>query len=282
MPIEAALPRNCAPDRPPPARFDDRAWSAGWVADCPGGLAGGTIAVGGLDATRTDVLVRYELSPGKGEAMRLAPGASAFVVPAAPGTREVLASYGALGIDHILQGVDHLLFVFALLLIADGRRLIGAVTAFTLAHSLSLAAAAPGWIVAPAPPVEAVVALSIAFLAAELVKPEAVRDRLAARWPRIVAFGFGLLHGLGFAWALLEVGLPAGNVPLALLAFNVGVEIGQIMFIAVVLLTGLLLRRLYPQLMALAAAPGSPGLRATGYAVGTLASFWVIRRVAAF
>jgi hypothetical protein len=160
--------------------------------------------------------------------------------------------------------------------------LIGAVTAFTVAHSISLGAAALGWIVVPAPPVEVVVALSIAFLAAELVKPEAARDRVSARWPWIVAFGFGLLHGLGFARALLEVGLPAGDVPLALLAFNIGVEIGQLMFIAVVLLAGVLLRRLYPRLMTLACAPGGPGLRATGYAVGTLAAFWVIERVAAF
>lgn len=283
MPIEAVLPQTCAPRRPPPPRFDGRAWSAGWSAACPGGLSGGTIAIEGLAATRTDVLVRYELAPGEGQAMRLAPGAVAFVVPAAPTAWAILASYGALGIDHILQGVDHLMFVFALLLLVrDRRRLIGAVTAFTVAHSVSLGAAALGLIVVPAPPVEAIVALSIAFLAAELVKPEAARDRVSARWPWIVAFGFGLLHGLGFARALLEVGLPAGDVPLALLAFNVGVEIGQLMFIAVVLLAGLLLRRLYPAAMALAAAPGGPGLRATGLAVGTLAAFWVIERVAAF
>jgi hypothetical protein len=283
MPIEAVLPEICAPNRPPPARFDGRAWSANWLARCPGGLAGGTIAIEGLDATRTDVLVRYELSPGAGQAMRLMPGMSAFVVPAVPGPWAIFGSYGALGVDHILQGVDHLLFVFALLLlIPDRRRLIGAVTAFTVAHSVSLGAAALGWIVVPAPPVEVVVALSIAFLAAEMVKPEAARDRVSARWPWSVAFGFGLLHGLGFARALLEVGLPAGDVPLALLAFNIGVEIGQLMFIAVVLLAGMLLRRLYPRLMALAVVPGGPGLRATGYAVGTLAAFWVIERVAAF
>jgi hydrogenase/urease accessory protein HupE len=283
MPIEAALPETCAPNRPPPVRFDGRAWSAAWLTDCPGGLSDGTIAIEGLDATRTDVLVRYELTLGKGQAMRLMPGSSAFIVPAAPGTWAMLASYGALGVDHILQGVDHLLFVFALLLlIPDRRRLIGAVTAFTVAHSVSLGAAALGWIVVPAPPVEVVVALSIAFLAAELVKPEAARDRVSARWPWIVAFGFGLLHGLGFARALLEVGLPAEDVPLALLAFNIGVEIGQLLFIAVVLLAGALLGRLYPRLMTHALAPGGPGLRATGYTVGTLAAFWVIERVAAF
>lgn len=283
MPIEAALPETCAPRRPPAPRFDGRAWASSWIAECPGGLAGGRIAIDGLENTRTDALVRYEIEAGRAEAMRLTPGAPAFIVPTAPGVGAILLSYGALGVDHILQGVDHLLFVFALLLlIPDARRLVGAVTAFTVAHSLSLAAATLGWLVVPAPPVEAVIALSIAFLAAELARAPERRDRVAARWPWVVAFGFGLLHGLGFARALLEVGLPAGDVPLALFAFNVGVEIGQLFFIGLVVATGLLLRRLYPAVMAWAARPGGPALGVTSHAMGALAAFWVIQRVAAF
>jgi hypothetical protein len=283
MPITAVLPETCAPRRPPAPRFDGAAWIAVWVAQCAGGLSGGRIVVEGLEATRTDVLVRYALEPGRSQAMRLTPGQAAAAFPAAPGVGQVLLTYGALGIDHILQGVDHLLFVFALLLlIPDARRLIGAVTAFTVAHSLSLAAATLGWLVVPAPPVEALIALSILFLSAELPQPPERRDRVAARWPWVVAFGFGLLHGLGFARALLEVGLPAGDVPLALFAFNVGVEIGQLFFIGLVVATGVLLRRLYPAFMAWAARPGGAALGVTSHAMGALAAFRVIQRVAAF
>ena len=283
MPITAVLPENCAPRRAPAPRFDGRAWAVSWIAECPGGIAGGRIAIEGLENTRTDTLVRYELEPGRADAMRLTPGEPAFAVPPAPGVVDILLSYGTLGVDHILQGIDHLLFVFALLLlITDMRRLVGAVTAFTVAHSFSLAAATLGWLVVPAPPVEAVIALSIAFLAAELAQPPERRDRVSTRWPWLVAFGFGLLHGLGFARALLEVGLPAGDVPLALFAFNVGVEIGQLFFIGVVIATGVLLRRLYPMAMAWAAQPGGPALGVTSHAIGALAAFWVIQRLVAF
>lgn len=283
MPIEAVLPETCTPRRPPPPRFDGRAWSAAWIATCPGGLAARRIAVEGLENTRTDALVRFELESGHAKAKRLTPGAPAFTVPVQPGIGNILISYGALGIDHILQGIDHLLFVFALLLlIPDTRRLIGTVTAFTIAHSISLAAAALGWIVVPAPPVEAVVALSIAFLAAELAQPPEQRDPISTRWPWSVAFGFGLLHGLGFATALLEVGLPVGDVPLALFAFNVGVEIGQLLFIAVVVAAGILLRRLYPAAMSWMSRPNGPVLGVTSHAMGGLAAFWVIQRVLSF
>ena len=168
-----------------------------------------------------------------------------------------------------------------LLLIRNWRILLGAVTAFTVAHSLSLGAASLGWIVVPAPPVEAIVALSIAFLAAELVQPAGEEKRLTERYPWAVAFASGLLHGLGFARALLEVGLPQGDVPLALLAFNLGVEAGQILFIAVALIAGLALARLYPSVQA-QLAPGAAGLRWVAYGVGALAAFWVVERVSGF
>lgn len=283
MAIDAMLPNGCEPRMGPAPVFDGRAFLAGWIASCEGGLEGREVTIKGLEDTRTDVLVRYTLgSDGSPKAMRLTAASPAFTIPEAQGTFGVFASYFSLGVDHILKGIDHLLFVLMLLLlIRDWRTLLGAVTAFTVAHSLSLAAASLGWIVVPAPPVEAIVALSIAFLAAELLHPHGEAKRLTERYPWVVAFAFGLLHGLGFARALLEVGLPEGDVPLALLAFNLGVEAGQILFIAVVLALGAAMARLYPAVRA-AFAPGMPGLRATAYGAGTLAAFWVAERVAGF
>jgi hydrogenase/urease accessory protein HupE len=283
MAIDAVLPATCTPRRGPAPAFDGRAFVTGWIATCDGGLSGGEIRIEGLERTRTDVLVRYASAPGAAsEAMRLTAPSPAFTVPEDPGAPGMFASYFALGVDHILKGIDHLLFVLMLLFLVRGwRRLLGAVTAFTVAHSLSLGAASLGWIVVPAPPVEAIVALSIAFLAAELLHPPGAEKRLTERYPWAVAFAFGLLHGLGFARALLEIGLPKGDVPLALLAFNLGVEAGQILFIVVVLALGAALARLYPSARA-QLAPGAPGLRALAYGVGALAAFWVVERVAGF
>jgi hypothetical protein len=283
MAIDAVLPDSCEPRRGPAPDFDGRAFVSGWIANCKTGLAGGEIRIEGLETTRTDVLVRYTL---EGEAapqvMRLTASTPAFVVPAAMTSVDVFASYFRLGVDHILQGVDHLLFVFLLvLLIRDWRRLLGAITAFTVAHSLSLAAATLGWIVIPTAPVEAVVALSIAVLAAELIRPPGSKPSLTERAPSVVAFAFGLLHGLGFASALLDIGLPEGDVPLALLAFNLGVEAGQILFIAVVLALGAAFARLCPKCRGHFLL-GSPALRTFAYGIGALAAFWVFERMAVF
>lgn len=283
MAIDAVLPEGCTPRQGPAPIFDGRAFVAGWVADCPGGLGGGTVAVAGLEATRTDVLVRYTLADdAPPQTHRLTPNAPAFTVPPPQGPFARFAEYFRLGIDHILGGLDHLLFVFVLLLlIRRAGPLLAAITAFTVAHSVSLGAATLGWIVVPAPPVEAVIALSIVVLAAELAQPPGQGLRLTERFPWTVAFLFGLLHGLGFAGALLDIGLPEGDVPLALLAFNLGVEVGQLMFIAAVLAARLFLARLLrggaPVL-----TPGSPSLRITAYAIGTLASVWMIDRMAGF
>jgi hydrogenase/urease accessory protein HupE len=192
----------------------------------------------------------------------------------------VVRTYTVLGIEHILTGFDHLLFVLALLLLVRGkRRLIATVTAFTVAHSLTLFAATLGWIHVPRPPVEAMIALSIVFVATEIVHGRQGRPGLTERYPWTVAFTFGLLHGLGFAGALAEVGLPQASIPTALLFFNVGVEIGQLLFIAAVfalIAAGYQVARL----LALAA----PGWlwRVPPYAIGGLASFWLVQRVAAF
>lgn len=283
MGIVAVLPENCDTWMSPEPKPAGIAFVAEWVSTCPGGLKGGLIRIEGLERTQTDVLVRYELEPGRVDSHRLTANMPEFVVPAPQGAWGVFAVYGSLGVDHILSGVDHLMFVFALLLlIRDRGRLIGAITAFTVAHSLSLAAASLGWIVVPAPPVEAVVALSIMFLAAELMRPADEGLRLTERFPWLVAFAFGLLHGLGFARALLEVGLPEGEVPLALLAFNLGVEAGQLMFVALVLMVGVFLGRLYPVVMAAARRSGGWGVNVTGYSMGGVSAFWFIERIAEF
>lgn len=283
MPISVALPENCVTRNPPDPVFDGGAWRAHWVTECPGGLPGGTIAIPGLAATQTDVLVRYELVQGEGEVQRLTPGEDSFVVPADPGFFDVLTSYFALGVEHILEGFDHLLFVFALLLlIADRWKLVGAVTAFTVAHSITMAAATFELLTLPAPPVEAVIALSIMFLASELLQREGDGARLTERYPWIVSFSFGLLHGFGFAGALLEIGLPKGDIPLALLSFNLGVEAGQLLFIAVVLVTAALVARLVPAVIEAFRTPKKAGSTALAYGIGGLSSYWFVERITGF
>lgn len=279
MPIEARLPENCSQEPSPKPSFDGRAWTTSWVATCPGGLEGGVIEIAGLEQTRTETLVRYELEPGQTQVHRLTSTETAFIVPEDPGVLDIFSSYVALGVTHILEGLDHLLFVFALvLLIRDRSRLFWAITAFTLAHSITLASATLGWLNIPPPPVEAVIALSIVFLAYELSLSPENRDPLAVRSPWVVSFAFGLIHGLGFAGALREIGLPDGDIPLALFAFNIGVEFGQILFIVVVLAMGLAARLVYPAIKDRAVQLE----RVTSYGIGSLAAFWVIDRIAGF
>ncbi|MET0656816.1 MAG: HupE/UreJ family protein [Steroidobacteraceae bacterium] len=241
---------------------------------CQGGLAGREIVVNGLAATMTDVLVRSARTDGSVRVARLSPSNPAFMVETTPGAAAVAGTYTLLGVEHILRGIDHLLFVFALILLVRNRwMLVKTITAFTVAHSLTLAAATLGWMQVAQPPVEAVIALSILFLASELAKRDRGDAGLMVRYPWIVAFGFGLLHGIGFAGALHEVGLPAGDIPLALLAFNVGVELGQLLFVATVLVAMATLGRFLRQLPAWTNQVPS-------YAIGTMASFWWLQRMA--
>lgn len=279
MPILPELPGNCTNDAPPPPHFDGRGWSMSYIANCPGGLAGGEIRIKGLENTRTDTLVRYEIGPGQATTQRLTASAPSFVIAGDQGSFEVFTSYVSLGVVHILEGIDHLLFVLALLLlISDRRRLFWAVTAFTLAHSITLALATMGWLRLPSAPVEVVIALSIVFLAYELALPPERRDPLATRYPALIAFGFGLVHGLGFAGALSEIGLPEGDIPLALLGFNIGVELGQLIFIFAMLLLGYLARRMFPSI-----GRHRPALvRVASYVIGGTAAFWVIERLSGF
>jgi hydrogenase/urease accessory protein HupE len=242
--IYVALPEGTSDVAPPQARFSGGAYIERRAIRCPGGLAGQTIAIEGLSRTSTDVLARIESLGGATQTERLSPTNTTFVVEAAPSAWEVAATYLRLGIEHILFGFDHLLFVLALvILVRDWRRVALTVTAFTVAHSMTLAAATLGLVDVLGPPLEAAIALSIVLVAVEIVNARRGRPALTARRPWLVAFCFGLLHGFGFAGALAEVGLPHHAIPLALLFFNLGVEIGQLFFVAVVLATVWLFRQ---------------------------------------
>jgi len=251
-----------------------------WVEDLkirfPGGLAGQAFGIEGNAVGVTEVIARVERLDGSSQVERLPMEQPRFVVERPQGAGAVAWSYFALGVEHILGGIDHLLFVLALLLIVRGtRRLIATVTAFTVAHSVTLAAASLGWVHVPGPPVEAIIALSIVFVASEVIHARQGRSGLTERAPWVVAFSFGLLHGFGFAGALAEIGLPQTAVPIALLTFNIGVEVGQLIFVAAVLL----LRELATRVV----RSNTDWLpTATAYGIGSIAAFWTIERIASF
>jgi hydrogenase/urease accessory protein HupE len=279
LPVVLKLPEGVRDDEVPSvqeltdSRVERRVIDAG-----PKGLAGRRIEFVGLQLTITDVLVRAELRDGTKWTRIARPSQPWVEIGAAGGPLTVLRTYLVHGTLHILFGYDHLLFVLALILIVRSARvLFFTITAFTLAHSLTLALATLGVVHVPGPPVEAAIALSIVLLAVELVHARRGEPGLAARWPWLVAFAFGLLHGFGFASALLDVGLPQGDIPLALFAFNVGVELGQLAFVAVVLALAALARRMGP-----AARVRERTLRAAPYAIGSLAAFWFFERLARF
>ena len=239
-------------------------------------LTGQTIVIDGLSALQTDVLLLVQLQGGTQHSAILRPSSPEFTIPLEASKLEVAADYWRLGTIHILEGVDHLLFVLALMLIVTGfGQLLKAVTAFTVAHSITLVLATLGVVHMPAAPTEAIIALSILFLASEIVHKHNGQIGLTERYPWVIAFLFGLFHGLGFAGALSEIGVPQHEVPLALFMFNVGVETGQLIFIAAVLSVMALFRRL-----PLRAPEGA--WRVAPYAIGGLAAFWTIQRVMSF
>jgi hydrogenase/urease accessory protein HupE len=249
-----------------------------WRIRVPGGLLGRSVGFVGLATARIDILVRVARSDGSVQLGRVLPVSSSFTVEASPGPLEVVTTYTRIGIEHILLGADHLLFVLALVMIVRGRRmLLLTITSFTVAHSITLALATMGVLQVPGPPVEAIIALSIVFVAVEILRREQGREDLATRKPWIVAFTFGLLHGLGFAGALAEVGLPDNAIPLALLFFNVGVEIGQLLFVAALVAVAALVRRLAGGHLNRRLAVTVPA-----YAIGALASYWVVERISKF
>ena len=279
------LPGHCRSSETT-SSFAGGAYIERWRTACEGGLKDATIAIDGLEATRTDVLARVEHSNGRTQTVRLTPSQPEFKVMASVGPAAVIRTYFNLGVEHILLGFDHLLFVLALMFLVEGwRRLAATITAFTIAHSLTLAAATFGWVQFPQAPVEAVIALSIVFVAVEILHRHQGRTGIATRKPWIVAFVFGLLHGLGFAGALREIGLPNDAIPLALAFFNVGVEAGQLLFVAAMFL----LFRLISQLMGIRgatagrwASPERAIARPASYMIGTLAAFWLVQRTYGF
>jgi len=245
-----------------------------WQVRCPGGLPGKRITVDGLATTLTDVLVRLQWSDGRTQTVRLDAGQTSFVVEAAPDWRQLAVAYTSFGVEHILLGIDHLLFVLGLMMIVRSLgTLVKTITAFTVAHSITLGLAVFGVVNVPPGPVEAAIALSIVFLGVEILRAHRGHKGLTYRFPWIVAFAFGLLHGLGFAGALTSLGLPAADIPVALLFFNVGVEMGQLLFVLFILVLAWPFRFLevrWPK--------WSKTLPA--YAIGTCATYWFLGRVA--
>ncbi len=281
--IYIELPEATRDEAEPRSTFSGGAFFERRSVRRDGGLNGQSIAIEGLSATATDVLVRIENLDGVTQTERLSPTKASFVVQAAPGKLEVAATYMRLGIEHILFGYDHLLFVFALLiLVRTWRRVALTVTAFTVAHSITLAAATLGFVDVPGPPVEAAIALSIVLVAVEIVNARRGIPSLTAHWPWLVAFCFGLLHGFGFAGALAEVGLPHHAIPVALLFFNLGVEVGQLAFVAAILTLAWVLRtaalRFKPDIIQRSIYRFDV---TAAYAVGAVAAYWLIGRAAA-
>ena len=276
LPLDPVVPSHCTDDTPKKIVSTPSFSVERWTVRCPRGLPGQEIAIQNLEITLTDALVRLELLDGASQTALLRPGAPSFVVAREPSLAQVARTYFVLGVEHILLGIDHLLFVLALLFIVEGRRkLLLTITAFTVSHSITLAMATLGFVHIPGAPVEAVIALSIVFLATEIVHGRQGRPTMTHRRPWLVALAFGLLHGFGFAGALAEVGLPGSAIPLALLLFNLGVEAGQVVFIAAALLGWALLKKLsHTRLDDAWAVPT--------YSIGALAAYWTVERVAAF
>jgi hypothetical protein len=283
------FPPDCQNLTRPIGSFINNSYSERRQIRRAGGLSNGMIRVAGLSGVATDVLVRVERLDGTSQVARLTPSSDSFVVEAAPRRLEIVRAYLTLGVEHILTGFDHLLFILGLLLLVRGAgRLLRTVTAFTIAHSVTLSAATLGFVHVPQAPVEAIIALSIIFVAVEILRSyrnaPGAPPTLAQRQPWLIAFTFGLLHGLGFAGGLSEAGLPSGHIPLALLNFSIGVEVGHFGFIAVVLAliaaAGWMMRRFPAQLL-------DPQRLATlrllsPYAIGAIATFWLMQRIAAF
>ena len=273
LPLVLTLPENVTNVKPPVVQeLTDSLVERRWIDAGPNGLAGKRVEIRGLQFTITDALVRVELLDGRTVQTIVRPSRPWVEIAATQAWWEVMGTYVVEGVRHILFGADHLLFVLGLLLIvADRWMLLKTVTAFTLAHSLTLAIATLGYANLPLLPLNAAIALSILFLGPEIVRARHGETSFTIRHPWVVAFAFGLLHGFGFATALTEAGLPRSDLPLALVSFNVGVELGQLGFVALILALERSFRVLavrWPHWVE--ALPG--------YAVGSLGAFWTIQR----
>ena len=266
--LDPVFPEACV-------KSHERATSAGsilllrWHIACD--LVSGEIRIDGLDRTLTDVFVRLHRLDGNSTGVVLRPGHTVLDLTVPTGAPA--ATYFRIGVEHILFGWDHLLFVLGMVLLVRPSQLLLTLTAFTVAHSITLAAASLAGITLPGPPVEITIAMSIALLGAEAIHRIQGRMTLSQRIPWAIAFGFGLIHGFGFAGALAEIGLPKGAKVLALLLFNLGVEAGQVMFVSAVLALAWIFYKLASQRMVLART-------VLAYFIGIMGSYWAIARIA--
>lgn len=270
--IEARLPAHCAETETMTQVPDPVGALWRWQVNCGAeGLVGQSIHISGLAENKSAALVRIDLLDGRQFRVLLNGEQSEYLVPQRVRRGQVMWDYLLLGMDHILRGVDHLFFVWALILLLPLRKLLIAVTAFTLGHSVTLALAALQVVRVPQNLTEIFIALTILILASELASKRDNDGGLIKRHAFLVCCAFGLLHGLGFASALIDIGLPQEEIVVALLMFNVGVEAGQIAFIGVVLVLGWLLAR--------AVKDWLPKLRwVPTYIIGSAAAFWCIER----
>ena len=270
IPLAPVFPDNCEGVGEANATAEGTGVISSFRIGCEGGLVGRELAVSGLGENSSSVLLSLETREGYYYQSLLSDAEPAFSVPAEPTAGEVMREYSWLGAEHIWGGIDHLLFVFGLLLLVGwGRRLVYTVTAFTVGHSITLSLVTLGFFEYPVALVEFLIALSIFLLAAELGRREG--SGVFRRYPWWLAGGFGLLHGMGFAGALADVGLPQSELPLALLFFNIGIELGQLAFIAAVMALWALLRRL-PR------ADFSRWHPVPVYGLGALSAMWCIER----
>ncbi len=271
--IAPMVPQGCRLDTPDRQQLTPGAVVVRGTLACQGGLAGKTLQIEGLETTVSDVLVRIQHADGRLESHLLRPATPSVTLGGPTSRLERSLSYVQLGLQHILLGLDHLLFVLGLLLIVGNRwMLVKTITAFTVAHSITLAIATLGYASAPLLPLNAAIALSILFLGPEIVRVWRGETSLTIRHPWVVAFAFGLLHGFGFASGLTAMGLPRAEIPLALLLFNVGVEIGQLFFVVLILGLERSFRTLEVHWPRFARA-------LPGYVVGSLGAYWTIQRV---
>jgi hydrogenase/urease accessory protein HupE len=270
--LQPILPTDCPALEEPRVEEQGNAMLAYWAIDCgEQGLVGRSLRIDDLGPAKIDTLVRIELADGRQIQRVLRRSEPSMIVPERATRFGVFRDYLAIGFEHILGGADHLLFVFGLFLLCNGLTpLAKTVTAFTVGHSITLSLAALGYAQLPSGPIEVLIAASVLALAVDLARDED-RATWMRRFPWPMALVFGLLHGLGFAGALREVGLPDGEIPMALFSFNVGIELGQLAFVAVLLVLAPLVRRI----------PMPLPRRAAVYAMGSLAAFWMIERGAA-
>jgi hydrogenase/urease accessory protein HupE len=275
--VVPVLPARCTAAGEPEVRVEADSVTRTWTAVCdpPADLVGEAVGFSGLGSAGIDGLVRVTLADGRLIRGVVRADTPLLRVPARERWVDVVHAYVTIGVEHILTGIDHLLFVAGLLLLVHGRRqLLETITAFTVGHSITLTLAVLDMVRVPSRPIELLIALSVFVLAVELAREPGAPPSLLRRRPWAMALAFGLLHGLGFAGALREVGLPPGDVPLALFSFNLGIEIGQLAFVAVVLAISAGLRALriaWPPWM----------LRIPLYTMGSLAAFWCFERAAA-